>query len=131
MALNIREAIEFGRQNEALMLIDKIISIKKAYLRAYYLALRINLKDYDNIENNNELYQWFSDEGSVLKDMNDLKSPEAYLFIYKVLGEIAIRKKDQYTFNLAVGNSEKIINFYELVEYSDSLYKLKSSWGKI
>ena len=107
LALNIRRAIEFGRQNEALMLIDKIISTKSISACILPGAIRINLKDYDNIENNNELYQWFNDEGSVLKDVNDLKSPEAYLFIYKVLGQIAIRKKDQYTFNLAVGNRKK------------------------
>ena len=95
------------------------------------MALKANLSGYENVKTGDDLYKWFDEEGSSLNDLNELKSPEAYLFIYKVLAKIAIKKKDEATFKLVVGNSERIINFYELIEYSDSLYKLKNSWINI
>ena len=60
--------------------------------------------------------------------MNDLDNPESLLFINKILAKIGKENNDKILFTESLENCEKIINFFELVEYSDSIRELKKSW---
>ena len=128
LSLEIREAIEFNNMKKASELINKMVIMKEGVIKYYYIALDAQIKKYKEKSNIEKLLNWFKNEAGNISELNDIHSPEAILFINRVVGEISLKYRDKKLFDIAIQNSEKIINFYELIEYTDSVRSIKNSW---
>jgi len=127
-ALKIRESYAFYSPEHTSKLILEIIPKLKGVKKRYYEAMYVKLNGYDDSGALQSLLGWRKSAKSQLDKLNDIKNPEAFLYINKVLASFALKNRDKELFDRSTENCEKLINYFELVEYSSSIRILKNSW---
>jgi hypothetical protein len=126
-SLEVRKYIEFGNVDKATELIKVQVSNTIGIKKQYYVALLITIEDFSNHANIKSLISWSMKNQALTENLNDVNSPEALLFIHKTLAKVGLRESNKNLFTHSINKCEKIINFFELVEYSNSIRLLKNS----
>ena len=126
-SLEVRKYIEFKNVKKAIELIKSQVSITTGIKKQYYIALLITTEDFNNQANIDSLISWSNKKTILTKSLNNVSFPEALLFIHKTLAKVGLRDRNQVLFTRSINKCEKIINFFELVEYSNSIRLLKES----
>ena len=126
-SLEVRKYIEFGNIEKATELIKAQVSNTTGIKKQYYVALLITTEEFSDDANINSLISWTKNNLSLTENLNNINFPEALLFIHKTLAKVGLRESDKNLFTDSISKCEKIINFFELVEYSNSIRLLKKS----
>lgn len=119
--------IENKEFNKADKILNELsIDSKNSLLdRSYYLALRLKLSGHKDTKIAELLKNNWKIAKLSFADVNNLESPESILFINKTLAIISLNDNNIKDFNISIDNCEKIINFYEFTEFSNSIIDLK------
>ena len=57
--------------------------------------------------------------------LEETKNPEGLLFINKIIAKASLKQNKKNIFDKSIKNCEKIINYFELIEYSKTISALK------
>ena len=61
--------------------------------------------------------------------LEETKNPEGLLFINKVIANVSLKRNEKKVFDQSIKNCEKIINYFELIEYSNTISALKKRFN--
>ena len=127
LSLEIRKNLEFSEYDIAIKHLKKIISITDGVRRAYYIGKKIDLEKFKNQDDIKALIMWSQSSGNNLENINLIQSPESHIFVNKILALSSKRSGNDKSFKMYLDNCEKIIQYYELTDYSKSIRELRRS----
>lgn len=127
-ALEIRKHVELGEKKIVNKEILGIIDSSSGIRQQYYKSLYISYNDFQDDKRMADLVRWSNDNSSITSKLNEISSPESLIFIFKTIAKIAKRKKNNNLFLSSIEACEKIVNYFELIEFSKSIKLLKNSY---